>query len=115
MTSADTSSTMTVSQTFGFNGQADNYLFTVKNNNDMTDGDYMLLYAPNEVSISPTALCVAKSGVRGFQSCKYVRANVMKLQFYFTGKRMLGTATGGSSFSFMIQNITNPISTAPSS
>ena len=52
MTSVNTLTTATVSLQNGQNGAKDNYIFNVKNHNQKQDGDYIVLYAPNEVTFS---------------------------------------------------------------
>jgi hypothetical protein len=52
MTSVNMLTTATVSLQNGQNGAKDNYIFNVKNHNQKQDGDYIVLYAPNEVTFS---------------------------------------------------------------
>ena len=54
MTTANTATSMTLKQQFGVNGQADNYYLSVMNHNQKQFGDYMLIYAPNEVTLLNT-------------------------------------------------------------
>jgi hypothetical protein len=75
----------------------------------------MVIYAPNEVTITNLTTCGARRGVRGFTKCLFERPNKMTVQFVFAGRRILGEVGINSGFEFMLTNIVNPPSMAPSS
>lgn len=118
MTTPESSSTMSVVQMTGKNGGMDNYIFTLKNYNEMEEGDYIKLYIPNEVKGSNYTTCSPRTGVKGFYKCKFDSPNKMTIAFMFSRGlrgRMLGSIAAGGGFDFMLVNLTNPPSLAPTS
>jgi hypothetical protein len=117
MTIPESSSTMSILQSNGRNGAQDNYVISVKNYNDLEEGDYIVLYAPNEITFTNYTTCGTRPGIRSFYKCKYSSPNKMTVAFSFSKstRRNLGSVSANSGFDFMIQNITNPASMAPSS
>jgi hypothetical protein len=81
----------------------------------MVDGDLITVYFPPEITINNNTACGARSGVRGFYSCQYQAPNKMILSMSFTGRRILASSSINQGFSFMLTNIQNPPSMAPTS
>ncbi len=62
----NTKGTASIVQTNGINGEIDNYLVSIKNSNLLTDGDYILVNAPSEITFTNKTLCAARTNVKGF-------------------------------------------------
>lgn len=83
----------------------------------MDEGDYIVLYAPNEIKFSSYTTCAGSTGVRSFYKCKFTSPNIMTVSFMFSKglRRNLGSVSAAGSFSFVLVNVTNAASMSPSS
>lgn len=116
MMETDRQTTVSISQVLAQNGAKDQYIFAVKNHNEIVDGDIINIYFPPEISISNDTSCGARFGVRGFYKCSQdkIKTNVMSVSLAFS-QRILAPSSIGRGYEFLLTNIQNAPSMAPTS